>query len=137
MADIVPLWRWGEENRELWSDLKTKWYPKSTLKDWIQNPRDDILLVAKNAKSQPIGMCMVYALRGWGYCSGLFVDKANRGKGIGTSLMNEAMRQLVKHRIYHFSFMVDSRNAKALKLYKRLGFKRGFDSICMYKSLRK
>jgi ribosomal protein S18 acetylase RimI-like enzyme len=79
---------------------------------------------------------MVYAMRGWGYCSGLFIDKSHRGKGIGTSLMQEAMRQLVKRRIYHFSFSVDARNTKALKFHKKLGFQRGFDSICMYKTLR-
>jgi ribosomal protein S18 acetylase RimI-like enzyme len=134
--DIVPLWKWGEENRELWSDTKTKWYPKKTLVDWVKNPGKDILLVAKNGNPHPVGMCMTYTLRGWGYCTGLFVDKKYRRMGIGTKLMRETIRQLKKRHVYHLSFMVDPKNHKGLRMYKKLGFNRGFHSVCLYKTLK-
>jgi ribosomal protein S18 acetylase RimI-like enzyme len=133
--DVNPLWQWGEENRELWSDKKSKWYPKDTLTDWIKNPRNDILLVAKNGMKKPIGMCMTYAMRGWGYCTGLFVDTGYRRKGIATQLLKETIRQLKKQHISHFTFNVDPSNRKGLRLYKKLGFQTGYSSICVYKTL--
>jgi len=134
--DIEPLWKWGEENWELWSDSKHKWYTKKSLTKWVKDPQKDILLVAK-IDTKPIGMCMTYVLRDWAYCTGLFVDKEYRSIGIGKTLLTETMKRLRKRRIDLFSFMVDARNAKSLRYYKKLGFARGFDSICMYKTLRK
>ena len=102
----------------------------------MKDPQKDILLVAKVEKN-PIGMCMTYVLRDWGYCTGLFVDKQYRGLGIGQTLMKETAKRLRNRHIDLLSFMVDARNSKTLKFYKKLGFKRGFDSICMYKTLRR
>ena len=82
-------------------------------------------------------MCMTYVLRDWGYCTGLFVDKQYRGLGIGQTLMKETAKRLRNRHIDLLSFMVDARNSKTLKFYKKLGFQRGFDSICMYKTLRR
>jgi len=135
--DIMPLWRWGEENRELWSDNKTKWYPKKTLIDWVRHPKKDILLVARNGIQSPVGMCMTYVMRGWGYCSGLFVDTHYRRVGVATKLMKETIRRLRKARIYHIAFMVDPNNEKALRLYKKMGFRCGFPVVSMYKTMRK
>jgi len=50
------------------------------------------------------------------------VDPANRGKGYGRSLIEEAMRRLYHDRIEALFLEVDETNVSALHLYRALGF---------------
>ncbi len=84
LADIDTIWKWGNENWELWysEDAEEKWFSKKYLKNWITNTKNDVLLVARK-DGFLVGMCLTYVVHNWALCSELFVAKAYRGYGIG------------------------------------------------------
>lgn len=134
ITDIDTLYRWGENNWELWGDDKYKWYSKESLHRWITDPKEDVLLVAKDG-SKLIGMCMMLHLRDWAFCAGLFVDKKYRRKGIGKKLVDEAGKRLKQKGVDNVILLVDVKNKEAEKFYTREGFYKGFQFHMMTKEL--
>lgn len=54
---------------------------------------------------------------------GLVVKKEHQGKGIGTAIMNELIKQAKLLKIRDLSLTVDKDNIHAIKLYEKFGFK--------------
>jgi ribosomal protein S18 acetylase RimI-like enzyme len=54
---------------------------------------------------------------------GVYVERAHRGKGCGTTLMAEALHRLKTEGIRVVELGVDGNNLPALKLYRKFGFK--------------
>lgn len=125
---------WGKNNRELWAGEDTGWYFPETLREMIKDPRRDILLIAKDG-AQPIGMCLVHSLRDWAYCASLFVVKEYRGRGVGKSLLKNAMKRIKKQGITFFSLLVEVNNKEAQAFYKAMGFTKGYTHHWMEKKI--
>jgi len=136
LEDVVTLWKWGEENWELWGDEETKWFSKKSLTEWITNPREDILLVAR-VDGKLAGLCFNYNLRSWAYCAGLYVDKPHRSKGIAKRLVDETIKILRKNRIEEIVFLVDFKNNDGMKFYKKIKCQEGHHFVWMYKKTLK
>lgn len=136
LADVDTLWCWGEENWELWGDNKYKWFSKKTLFGWINEPKEDVLLVARDG-ARLVGMCMMSVIHDWAFCFGLFVEKTYRGKGIGKQLLAEAEKRLLSKGMRSYSLLVDIKNPKALKFYQREGLYTGYQFYLMTKELKK
>lgn len=132
--DIDTMWKWGEENWELWGDEKHKWFSKKNLRRWFTDPKDDVLLVAKDGKKL-IGMSMNLTLRDWAFNMGLFVEKGYRGQGVGKKLINESIKLLKLQGITFLILLVDTKNNKARKFYNREGFYQGFKFHMMTKEI--
>lgn len=60
---------------------------------------------------------------GSNYFFGLAVDQDFQGQGLGSYLLLASMRDLNKLNGQEFQIVVEKQNARALKLYKKLGFK--------------
>lgn len=60
---------------------------------------------------------------GTNYFFGLAVDQDFQGQGLGSYLLLASMRDLNKLNGQEFQIVVEKQNARALKLYKKLGFK--------------
>lgn len=133
-SDIVTMVAWGKSNKELLLSDDDPWYAPETLRSWINDPRDDIILVAKY-NQKLVGMCLVHTLRDFAYCSILFVDKAYRGKGIGRALLESAENNLKKKKISEFGLFVEEINKESQVFYERLGLKKGHIFRWMGKSL--
>ena len=136
LADVDTLWMWGQENWELWGDPETKWYTKESLRIWIQNPRDDVLLVARISDSL-VGLCFTCNLRSWSYCAGLYVDKAYRKLGLGKQLVEKTSELMFKKGIREIVFLADLKNKSGIDFYRKVGCKEGFKFLWMYKSFKK
>jgi ribosomal protein S18 acetylase RimI-like enzyme len=136
LDDVDTLFRWGEENEELWSHQKTRWYPKESLRKRIKSPKNTILLVAR-VDGKLAGVCMVEIIRDWTYCSGLYIDTPFRRRGIGRLLMTEAIAQLKKKRMDGLDLLVEVDNDTALAFYNTHGFTKGHTFHWMYKSIMK
>lgn len=134
VEDADTLFKWGEENYELWGDAESKWYPKEALIKWINNPRDDVLLVAR-VDGKLVGMCMSYNLDSWAYCAGLYVDTQFRKQGIARKLVDSAIEILKSKGIDAIVFLVDEKNTEGMKFYKKINCKEGFKFVWMYKML--
>lgn len=134
LTDVDTLCRWGEENWELWADDKYKWFSKEALTKWLNDQKDDVLLVAMK-NGIPIGMIMVYALRDWAFCVGLFVEKEYRRLGLGKRLLDEATRRLKEKGVESLLLLVDIKNEDGVRFYEREKFYKGFQFHMMTKIL--
>lgn len=135
LEDIPTLWQWGEENWELWGDELGKWFSKKSLLKMLENPEDDIFLVARK-NGQPIGMCMTTTIRDWAYCFALFVEENYRGQGIGKKLIDETHRQLKENGVESLILLVDVKNERAERFYLREGYRKGYGFHMMIKRLK-
>lgn len=134
LEDVDTLFRWGEENEELWSHQKTRWYPKDSLRKRIKSPKNTILLVAR-VDGRLAGVCMVEIIRDWAYCSGFYIDKPFRRHGIGRLLMAEAIARLKKKGMDGLDLLVETDNTEAYAFYDDHGFTKGHTFHWMYKRI--
>ena len=135
VADVDTLWKWGDENWELWSDEKYKWFSKKSLKKLVSEPKEDSLLVAKH-KNELIGMLFMYNLRDWAYCVGAYITPRFRKKGLGKMLLIEAEGRLAAKGIESIALVVDTKNKKGFYFWKKMGFYEGYKFIWMTKDLQ-
>lgn len=133
VKDIPQMRKWARENRELWVYEKSAWHDETTLKDWIQNPKDDLILVAKEG-NKTVGMILVYLLRDWALCSDVFVVPQYRRKGIGKALIKKALEHF-KSKGIDGLHLVTHLNNSAINFYKKLGFKKGYNFVWMRKEV--
>jgi ribosomal protein S18 acetylase RimI-like enzyme len=108
---------WYDES----GDEDERWFPPSYMKKWIQNPRDDVLLVAR-IDGKLAGMCLTYVVHNWALISELFVAAEFRGQGVGKALVNDTCKRLKKQKIRIAELFVNVNNNEALKFYKKMQF---------------
>ncbi len=134
IGDVPTMVRWGKSARELWVREDGDWYSKKGLREWIKNPGNDVLLVARHS-TQLIGMCLLSVLHEWAYCSALYVEPTYRKQGIGKKLIAEAQRRVKQKGIRLFALLVEEENVGAQAFYQRLGYRSGFRFLWMDKQL--
>lgn len=134
LEDVDTLWRWGEENKELWGGEESKWYNKEELVSLIGKNREDLLFIARYGKA-PVGMRLTRVFEGWAYLEALFVQKEYRGQKIGTMMVKETVDSLKNRHIRYLSIQPEVENKNALSLYSKLGFVQGFTFHWMDKKL--
>lgn len=134
LDDVETLYRWGEENKELWSHQKTRWYPKTSLRKRIKSPKNTLLLVAR-VDGVLAGVCMVEVIRDWAYCSGFYIDAPFRRRGIGRLLMAETIERLRKKGMDGLDLLVATDNTEAFTFYDVHGFTKGHTFHWMYKPI--
>ena len=134
IEDISTLWKWGEENRELWASEQTKWYSKKALQILIEHPGEDIFLTAR-VENLPVGMCLTRTLQEWAYLESLYVNPDNRHQGIGKKLVEQTVNILKTRNIKNLSLQPQVHNLPAITFYKKLGFSAGFQFIWMEKKI--
>lgn len=134
-ADVPTLVSWGRGAPELWASDDDTWHSEKSLREWIKNIRDDVLLVAR-VGGKLAGMCFVHHMGDWAYCTTLFVDEQYRTIGIGSRLLDEAHKRMEKHGVRYFGLLVKEDNILAQKFYKKRNFQQGFRFVWMYKRRR-
>lgn len=134
LKDIEFMARIGEQTRELWNSKEGGWYSKSELKKWLLSKGDDLLLVAKAGKKL-VGFIVVYNLRTWAFCTGLFVDPQFRKRGIAKSLLSAVEKRLKKQGISSLHLLVEQENFPAIRFYEKSKFRKGFTFVWMEKRL--
>ena len=133
--DVPTLVQWGTSTPELWPSNDSTWHSKESLVEWIDNPGQDVLLVAAVNKKLA-GMCFTYHMGDWAYFSSLYVDKKYRKLGIGKTLVEEAHRKMESKGIHYLALLVNINNSGGKKFYEKLGFQKGFDFTWMYRRNR-
>ncbi len=136
VADIDQLCKWGNENWELWYDAQSehKWFSKKYMQNWIKNPKDDVLLVARK-NGVLVGMCLTYVVHNWALCSELFVDLAYRGQGVGSLLLSKLEETVRPHGIETIQLFVNTHNHPAHGFYKKFGFTGRNKFLVMHKKI--
>ena len=131
--DIPLLRKWGSETRELWAYEGNSWHSEETLKDYIDNPKDDLILVAK-VGGTTVGMILVNVLRDLAYLSSIYFDPEFRKLGVGKKLIAKALEHIKSKGIDGFH-LVTQPNSSAVEFYKKLGFKKGYNFVWMRKEV--
>ena len=132
LDDVDTLFRWGEENWEMWGDEKYKWFSKASLTKLIGNPKEDVLLIARD-NGNPVGMCLTLPLRDWAFCVGLYVEKEYRRQGVAKNLLDTATRRLKEAGIESIILLVDTKNEAGIAFYKKEKFYKGYPFFMMTK----
>lgn len=135
LKDVDTLWRWGEENWELWGDATYKWFTKKMLRLWIKDQRDDVFLVAR-AGDVLIGMCVTHVIRDWAFCFGLYVVPEYRKQGIASRMFQETDTRLKAIGVGSLSLLVDVKNERATEFYEHSGFMKGYKFYLMTKAVK-
>ena len=79
---------------------------------------------------KPIGRIYLYVIkndlhkRPYGLLEDLFVDEKVRGQGIGTRLVNAAVEEARKRKLYKLVGTSRTQRARLHEFYKRIGFKK-------------
>lgn len=100
-------------------------YPKITVKSSKKYFKDDTwLFIARDPANIPIGYCCVQVCDDEMYakCNGLYVKPNWRKMGIGTKLLECAMKKTKDEKLESLELRVSVFNKDAKKLYDKLGF---------------
>jgi GNAT superfamily N-acetyltransferase len=136
LKDVDTLVSWGENNWQLWGSQESKWYDKKALTQWINDPRDDIQLVAR-INGQLVGMCFTHVMCGWALCDGLYVTENFRSRGIGKLLIDKTTEILkTKPGVGNLSLLCDFENESGYSFYKSQHFSAGMKFIWMEKNFK-
>ena len=125
LSDAPMMAKWGKDNETLRDSEDDEWYTPSLLREWIADPKDDTILVARDGEKL-IGMCLVHGMRGWVYFSSLYIDEEYRGQGIGTRLLTKMMETLKEKHYSGCALLVKESNTEATEFYRKQGFKTGY-----------
>lgn len=131
--DIPQMRQWASASPELWAYEGSPWHSETTIQDYIDNPKDDLILVAI-IDGTLAGMILVNVLRDWAYLSSLYVDPNHRKKGIGKALIKKALEHVNKLGIDGFH-LVTQPGSTAVQFYEKLGFKKGYNFVWMRKEV--
>lgn len=105
--------------------------------EYIENPKSKILLVEKDGRV--VGL-LSYSIRPdlWHaticcFIEEIVVEESERGKGIGTQLIQSVMEEMKKSGCAEIVLIVDKENIAAQRLYIRLGIDE--EAMCLEKHL--
>lgn len=94
----------------------------------IIKQKTDVVKIFINKDGKEIGRAYLYIIkndlhdRPYGLLEDVFMDESSRGKGFGTQLIEEAIKQAQDLKCYKLVATSRYAREKAHKLYKRLGF---------------
>lgn len=124
ISEVETMVAWGKSNRELFlSDADPRYAPE-TRRQWIRDPRDDIILVTKDLRYIS-WYVFGYTLRDFAYRSILYVDKPYRGMGVGMALLNRAENDLKRKHIPELGLFAEEGYDDSRAFYEKVGFAPG------------
>lgn len=111
------------ENRRFWS--------KQTIYDWT-NRKNDILLIAEDDE-KIIGFMMsrFHEPTKEAIIDNIFVSEDWRGRGVGTELVKECLKQLKEKGTNYVYCTITTDNTPTIEFLKKNGFNKGYEFIWM------
>lgn len=126
LSDVDDLYKLGMDEDGFEVAPGSRFYSRTTLRDWIENPLDDILLVAEFDR-RVVGLlfCKVRSRR-WASLENIAVDPRWRQSGLGARLLNDCIDLLDGLDCPGIHGIVRHGNP-ALSFFKSHGFSLGHD----------
>lgn len=139
VADIgFSSWQANRLYQE-WFDPAVEARTQSWLKDWVQNPKCDVVVCVVNGTVVGWGARDNYEDPGCGaaldYISDLWVDPGTQGRGIGSALLSALMDRMRADRLDRARIEVAQANLRAIDLYVRQGFRETWRGVKMSETL--
>ncbi|MGV3551847.1 GNAT family N-acetyltransferase [Rhizobium sp.] len=139
VADIgYSSWLANRHYQE-WFDPAVEAQVKSWLRDWVKNPKCDVVVCVIDDVVAGWGARDNYENAGAGgaldYISDLWVDPETQGRGIGSSILNELMDRMRAEGHKRARIEVAQANLRAIDLYVRQGFRETWRGVKMSETL--
>jgi len=129
IAKLVTLYNSSKNLRG--EDSKISEYHKENIKEYMKKKK----FYVYEETNQILGAMLLEIYSDYIYLHTIIVDKDNRGKGIGTKLMQK-LEQLAKDKkITSIEADTEEENIKMQALFKKLGYKRGKNFIFFMKEI--
>lgn len=126
LSDVDGIYNLRLKTEELEFSSEFPFHEKSELREFILNPKENILLVALiNKKVVGFIYSKILSRRGDGWCmlDNIAVLKKYRDHGIGTRLLEETCKELKKRKVYCVQLLEELHHKKTRKFWKNRGFK--------------
>lgn len=136
IGDLEAIYRIGLLEEGFAVSSETRFYGKGYLKNWIENPGDDILLVAE-FDDKVVGFAFASAMiNKWVIWENLAVAERAQGQGVGKALAKEVFRRIKERGIDYIAGWVRVENKVIRKFLKKKGFEEGFKFIWVEKKTK-
>ena len=133
--DLHAIYDMGRDEEGFAVSSFTKFYGENYLRNWIKEPRDDILLVA-DSDGEISGFVLCRVIRGsTAILDNIGVKYSKRNRGIGGLLLEECMRLLKRAGIGYVAAIVRSGH-RSLGFFKSHGFRTGNEFTWIERDLR-
>lgn len=123
---IKDLWeknrQYHEENSEHFKELYRSINFDERIKVFNSYPEDKIKISVVKDKNKYIGYCISVIDGKKGELGTLHIDKTQRGKGIGTRLIEKHLEWMKEKKCEEIGVTVSQENNLAIGFYKKLGF---------------
>jgi len=134
-TDVEEVYDVGMKIKEFVVSESRRFWSKQTICDWV-NGKNDILLIAED-KEKIIGFIMsrLHKPTREAIIDNIFVSEDWRGKGVGTTLVKECLKQLKEIGARYVYCTVGASDKPAIKLLKKSNFNKGYEFVWMDKFL--
>jgi ribosomal protein S18 acetylase RimI-like enzyme len=92
--DIDTLYKMGIVEEGFAVSPHVRFYEKDYLKDWVENPDNDILLVSEMSNEIVWFLFCRLNRNAWAMLENIAVNPSVRRQGVGTALLEECLRRL-------------------------------------------
>ncbi|MBI2062406.1 MAG: GNAT family N-acetyltransferase [Candidatus Yanofskybacteria bacterium] len=124
-SDVEAIYNLGMATKEFWVSPQTKFYTKKELYNWLKNPKENTLLIALcNNKVVGFSFTKIMSVE-WAVVDTMAISLEFRGLGIGILLVKEGTKLLKKKGINLISGLVGTEHLKAIKFWKKIGYRMG------------
>lgn len=122
--DVGTLYKMGIVEEGFAVSSQSRFYTKNYLKDWIENPDNDVLLVAE-IQNEIVGFLFCRVNRNyWAMLENIAVSTSVRRQGIGTALLTECLKRLRARGINYIAGIVRESNSN-IEFFINKGFSMG------------
>lgn len=105
----------------LYTDMKSA-FAEARLQCETENPKTTCIITSEDHKTK-YGY-LIYELEGKSlYLDALYIDEPFRGKGIGQRTLELLEQEALEQGIYSIKLFVFAHNARAARLYEKIGYK--------------
>jgi len=122
--DVDALYKMGIVEEGFAVSSQSRFYTENYLKDWIENPDNDVLLVAE-MQNEIVGFLFCRVNRNdWAMLENIAVSTSVRRQGICTALLTECLKRLHAGGINYIAGIVREDNSN-IKFFVNQGFSLG------------
>lgn len=135
-TDTDIIYKIGVKENAFAVSSMTKFYEKHYLRNWINSPDGDILLVAEMG-NQIVGFLFCRVIhRTWAMLENIAVVPSKRRQGIGSLLLDECIKRLRSNRINYLAGILREGN-RSTEFFIRRGFSFGNRFVWIERTMAK
>lgn len=134
LADIDYIYSIGIKEDGFAVSQTSRFWDKEVLYPWVKSKTDVLLAAEDSGRVVGYVLTQVHKPTGSAIITDIYVDENWRGKGIGSRLLKECLKQLKKGKIRYTYAQIKPENKASTKLFISAGFNKGYNFVWTEKS---